>query len=366
MNKILLLAGDGIGPEVVREARRVLEWFRDVRKLPIELTEDFIGGAVYDKCGVPLTQSTLFAARSADAILLGAVGGPKWLLAPFDKRPEQALLQLRKELGLFANLRPAYVFDALIAASSLKPEIVRGLNLMIVRELTSGIYYGEPRGIFELDHGERRAVNTQVYTTAEIRRIGCVAFELARMRRNKVCSCEKSNVLETGLLWREEITKLHSEEFKDVELSHIHADACAMQLVRAPKQFDVIVTDNLFGDLLSDETAMLTGSIGMLPSASLGAVSPGGRRNGLYEPVHGSAPDIAGKGIANPLAAILSVAMMFRYSFNYLTEAELIEQAVHRVLRAGFRTSDLARDGERSIGTAAMGAAVNGELSNAA
>jgi len=296
-------------------------------------------------------------------VLLGAVGGPKWANVPYDKRPEAGLLSLRKELELFANLRPAIVFDALIDASTLKPEVVRGLDIMIVRELTGGVYFGEPRGITDIGNGERRGVNTQVYTTSEIIRVARVAFDLARKRRGKVCSCEKANVMESGLLWREEVTKLHAVEYKDIELSHMYADNCAMQLLRAPNQFDVILTDNLFGDILSDEAAMLTGSLGMLPSASLGV------KHAMYEPIHGSAPDIAGKGVANPLATILSVAMMFRTSFDWAREADMIEGAVRQVLANGVRTSDIAGDiasgGLKPVGTKAMGDAVLEALNKA-
>jgi 3-isopropylmalate dehydrogenase len=368
--KILILPGDGIGPEVMGEVRRVLNWFADKRGLKMELTEDCVGGAAYDKYGSPLDASTLAKAKEADAVLLGAVGGPKWANVAYDKRPEQGLLNIRKELGLFANLRPALVFDALIDASTLKPEIVRGLDIMIVRELTGGVYFGEPRGITDIGNGERRGVNTQVYTTSEIVRIARVAFELARKRKGKVCSCEKANVMESGLLWREEVSKLHAAEYKDVALSHMYADNCAMQLLRAPSQFDVIVTDNLFGDVLSDEAAMLTGSLGMLPSASMGLSSEAlakeearpyaeasGRR-AMYEPIHGSAPDIAGKGVANPLASILSAAMMFRYSFGWNKEAAAIESAVRTTLDKGIRTADILSPGIKPVSTEAMGKAV--------
>jgi len=351
--KILFLPGDGIGPEIMAEAKRVLEWFSGERGLAMTITEDLVGGAAIDRYGVPLADSTLKAAKEADAVMLGAVGGPKWEKAAFDKRPEAGLLRLRKELDLFANLRPAIVFDALIGASTLKPEVVRGLDIMIVRELVGGVYFGEPRGIFEMPNGERRGVNTQVYTTSEIRRIARVAFETARKRRNKVCSCEKGNVMESGLLWREEVTKLHAEAYGDVELSHMYADNCAMQLLRNPKQFDVILTDNLFGDILSDEASMLTGSLGMLPSASLGD-----KGRAMYEPIHGSAPDIAGKGVANPLATILSAGMMFRYSFGWDEEAERLEKAVKDVLNAGIRTPDIAPEGLKPVSTRAMGDAV--------
>jgi 3-isopropylmalate dehydrogenase len=292
-------------------------------------------------------------------VLLGAVGGPKWDNLPFDQKPERGLLRLRKEMDLFANLRPAKCFDALVEASSLKPEIVRGLDIMIVRELTGGVYFGEPRGIETLPNGERRGINTQVYTTSEIRRVAAVAFELAQKRGNKVTSLEKANVMESGVLWREEVTKLHQEKYKDVQLEHMYADNGAMQLVRAPKQFDVMVTDNMFGDILSDEASMLTGSIGMLPSASLDA-----NNKGMYEPCHGSAPDIAGQGIANPLATILSVSMMLRYSFNQQAAAEAIEQAVSQVLDQGLRTGDIWSAGCSKVGTQEMGDAVVAALRN--
>lgn len=360
--KILILPGDGIGPEVMGEVRRVLDWFAGKRGLTMEIAEDCVGGAAFDKYGSPLADSTLAKAKESDAVLLGAVGGPKWAKNAYDKRPEQGLLSLRKELGLFANLRPAIVFDALIDASTLKPEIVRGLDIMIVRELTGGVYFGEPRGISDIGNGERRGINTQVYTTSEIVRIARVAFDLSRKRKNKVCSCEKANVMESGLLWREEVTKLHAAEYKDVELSHMYADNCAMQLLKAPSQFDVILTDNLFGDILSDEAAMLTGSLGMLPSASIGARDQSGRQPAMYEPIHGSAPDIAGRGVANPLASILSAAMMFRYSFGWAEEAAMIEKAVKNVLNNGIRTADILSEGIKPASTAAMGAAVVGQL----
>lgn len=356
--KILVLAGDGIGPEGMEQVKRILGWFGKNRGRAMTITEDLVGGCAYDKYGSPLADQTLKAALDADAVLLGAVGGPKWEKVPYDKRPEAGLLALRKELGLFANLRPAIVFDALLDASTLKPEIVKGLDIMILRELTGGVYFGEPRGISDIGNGERRGVNTQVYTTSEIHRIARVAFELARVRGNKVCSCEKGNVMESGLLWREEVTRLHAAEYKDVQLSHMYADAAAMQLLRNPKQFDVIVTDNLFGDILSDEAAMLTGSIGMLPSASLGAANANGQRKAMYEPVHGSAPDIAGQNKANPLASILSAAMMFRYSFGWAEDADLLEQAVKNVLNEGVRTGDIVGPGMKPVGTVEMGDAV--------
>jgi len=301
-------------------------------------------------------------ALEADAVLLGAVGGPKWDSLPFEKKPERGLLRLRKDMGLFANLLPAIVFDALAEASSLKTELVRGLDIMILRELTGGVYFGEPRGIETLPDGSRRGVNTQVYTTAEIVRVARVGFELARKRGRKVCSVEKANVMESGVLWREEVQKLRDAEYTDVALSHMYADNCAMQLVRQPKQFDVIVTDNLFGDLLSDCAAMLTGSLGMLPSASLGAPDATGRRRALYEPVHGSAPDIAGKNLANPLATVLSLAMMLRYSFDQEEEAKLLESAVDRILASGKRTADIMTPGATQVSTTGMGDALLAEL----
>lgn len=342
--------------------KALLAWLKDKKGARFEIAQDDVGGTAFDRYGVPLADETLAKAKAADAVMLGAVGGPKWDKVDYAKRPEAALLKLRKELDLFANLRPALVFDALIDASSLKPEIVRGLDIMIVRELTGGVYFGEPRGIFDIENGERKGINTQVYTTSEIRRCAAAAFELARKRKNRVCSCEKGNVMESGRLWREEVTKLHQESYKDVELSHMYADAAAMVLVRNPKSFDVIVTDNLFGDILSDEAAMLTGSIGMLPSASLGALDKNGKRRAMYEPVHGSAPDIAGQDKANPLATILSLAMCLRYSFHMEKEAVAIEQAVATVLGKGIRTGDILSPGMTPVGTQAMGEAVLKEL----
>ena len=358
LGMILALAGDGIGPEVMRESRRILAWLDRRGLVSFDVVEGLVGGASHDAHGTPLSEDTLRRAKAAQAVLFGAVGGPKWDKLPFELKPERGLLRLRKELGLFANLRPALVFAALSGASTLKPEVVKGLDLMIVRELTGGIYFGEPRGVETLADGTRRGVNTQVYTTPEIRRVARVAFELARKRRLKVCSADKANVMESGVLWREEVQKVRDEEYPDVALTHIYADNCAMQLVRDPKQFDVIVTDNLFGDILSDEAAMLTGSLGMLPSASLGASDAGGRRPALYEPVHGSAPDIAGKDVANPLAMALSLAMMLRYSFDRAREAELIERAISNVLAAGLRTADIHEPGTTKLSTTAMGDAV--------
>jgi 3-isopropylmalate dehydrogenase len=308
-----------------------VEWYESRRALRFDVTEELVGGAAIDAHGVPITEDTVAKAKAADAVLLGAVGGPKWDNLPFEQKPERGLLRLRKELDLFANLRPALVFDALADASSLKPELIRGLDIMIIRELTGGVYFGQPRGIETLPDGQRRGINTQVYTTSEIRRVAEVAFELARKRRNRVTSVEKANVMESGVLWREEVQKLHDESYSDVELNHMYADNCAMQLLRHPKQFDVIVTDNLFGDILSDEAAMLTGSLGMLPSASLGAPDASGNRPALYEPVHGSAPDIAGQGIANPIGQIWSGAMMLEH-LGHSEAAKAIEEAIETVL----------------------------------
>ena len=340
-NSLLVLAGDGIGPEVMAEVLRIIEWLGDRRGLEFEVTEDLVGGAAYDVHGVPLHDETLERARRFDAILLGAAGAPQYDNLDFSVKPERGLLKLRKELDLYANLRPAICFDALAEFSSLKPDVVSGLDIMIVRELTSGVYFGEPRGITPDNQGGRIGVNTQRYTTNEIRRVARTAFELAQRRSNKVCSMEKANVMESGVLWREEVQWVGDNEYPDVELSHMYADAGAMQLVRWPKQFDVIVTDNLFGDVLSDAAAMLSGSLGMLPSASLGAPSESGRPKALYEPVHGSAPDIAGKGIANPCASILSFAMALRYSFDNGEEADRVEAAVEETLAQGVRTADL-------------------------
>jgi 3-isopropylmalate dehydrogenase len=357
---MLMLPGDGIGPEVMAEVAKVADWMESHRAVRFAIEEDLVGGTAIDAHGVPLTDAAMDKAQNVDAVMLGAVGGPKWDGVDFAIRPEAGLLRLRKELGLFANLRPAIVFPALAEASSLKREVVEGLDIMIVRELTGGVYFGEPRGIEDLGNGERRGVNTQVYTTGEIRRVAAVAFDLARKRRNLVHSVEKMNVMESGRLWREEVTKLHGESFGDVELQHMLADNCAMQLVRNPKQFDVIVTDNLFGDMLSDEAAMLTGSLGMLPSASLGAEDPQtGRRKALYEPVHGSAPDIAGQGKANPLATLMSFAMALRYSFDLPDDADLMERAAAEVLNQGIRTPDIAMGSDvKPVSTSEMGSAL--------
>ena len=359
---LLLMAGDGIGPEVMAQAKRVLDWLQKTGRADFAVTEELVGGASIDVHGVPLTEAALAHALAADAVLFGSVGGPKWDSVPFDIRPEAALLKLRKEMGVFANLRPAKVFDALVDASSLKPELVRGLDIMIVRELIGGIYFGEPRGIETLPDGSKRGVNTEVYTTGEIERVGRVAFDLARKRQGRVCSVEKANVMESGLLWRQVMTALHAAEYPDVQLSHMYADNCAMQLAKNPRQFDVIVTGNLFGDILSDLAAMLTGSLGLLPSATLGAVESSGRRPGFYEPIHGSAPDIAGKGLANPLAQILSLALMLRYSFDMEANAALIERAVENVLAKAGRTPDIAMPGRAKISTSEMGDALLAEL----
>jgi len=363
--KVLLLPGDGIGPEITGATQKVMDWFESTGRTAVEYAEGDIGGASYDKHGTPITADTLSRAKESDAVLLACVGGPQWANVPFKVRPEQGLLDIRKGMGVFANLRPAVVFDVLAGASPLKPELVAGLDVMIVRELLGGVYFGEPRGIETLPNGERRGFNTQSYTTSEIQRVGRVAFELARKRGKKLHSVEKANVMESGLLWREEITKL-GKEYPDVELQHMYADNCAMQLVRYPKQFDVIVADNLFGDILSDLAAMLPGSLGMLPSASLGTKDSLGRQPAFYEPIHGSAPDIAGKGVANPLAMILSYAMMLRYSFNMGENADLLERAVTNVLAAGVRTPDIAEKGGKTVGTAAMGDAVVKELARLA
>ena len=355
---ILILAGDGIGPEVMTQVKRVIHWFDEKRGLHFDVTEDLVGDAAYDVHGTPLTDETMTKAHAADAVLLGAVGGPKYDVLDFSVKPERGLLRLRKEMDLFSNLRPAQCFDALADFSSLKRDIVAGLDIMIVRELTSGVYFGEPRGIF-VEGNERVGINTQRYTESEIARVARSAFELARRRSNKVCSMEKANVMESGVLWREVVQKVRDEEYPDVELSHMYAYNGAMQLVRAPKQFDVIVTDNLFGDVLSDCAAMLTGSLGMLPSASLGAPMANGRPKALYEPVHGSAPDITGMGKANPIACILSFAMALRYSFDQGEDAKRVENAIEKVLADGVRTADLmGPDGGTAVSTSGMGDAI--------
>ncbi|PPC77240.1 3-isopropylmalate dehydrogenase [Pokkaliibacter plantistimulans] len=350
--KVLVLPGDGIGPEIIAEAVKVLNVVNQRFDLGIELSEGLLGGAAVDATGLPLPESTLEAAKQADAILLGAVGGPKWDKVETAKRPERGLLGIRSGLKLFANLRPAILYPQLAHASTLKPEVVSGLDILIVRELTGGIYFGQPRGIRTLENGEKEGFNTYVYSESEIRRIAHVAFSLARQRSGRVCSIDKSNVLEVTVLWRDVMEEV-GKEYPDVELSHMYVDNAAMQLVRAPKQFDVLVTGNMFGDILSDEAAMLTGSIGMLPSASLDI-----NNKGMYEPCHGSAPDIAGQGIANPLATILSAAMMLRYTFNEGPAADAIEKAVSDVLDQNLRTADIWSDGMHKVGTQAMGDAV--------
>jgi 3-isopropylmalate dehydrogenase len=340
------------------EAERVVAWVNRTGVASIETETDLVGGSAYDAHGQAISNATMERALAADAVMLAAVGGPKWDGVPYDQRPEAGLLRLRKDLELFANLRPAICYPALADASSLKRDRVDGLDIMIVRELTGGVYFGEPKTITDLGNGQKRAVDTQVYDTYEIERIATVAFDLARKRKRLVHSAEKRNVMKTGVLWNEVVTKIHKERYGDVTLHHILADNCAMQLVRAPKQFDVIVTDNLFGDMLSDEAAMLTGSLGMLPSASLGAADERGHRRALYEPVHGSAPDIAGQGVANPIATIASLAMCLRYSFFLAETADRIDAAIARVLDQGLRTADIKQDGCRTIGTREMGEAI--------
>ncbi|MBN9563449.1 MAG: 3-isopropylmalate dehydrogenase [Alphaproteobacteria bacterium] len=360
--KLLVLPGDGIGPEVMWEVRRIIDWMDRRRMVSFDVSEDLVGGAAIDARGVPITEETLESAKQADAILFGSVGGPKWDKLGFDMRPEIAILSLRKQLDLFANLRPATVLDPLVDASTLKADVVRGLDIMIVRESTGGIYFGEPRGVETLPDGQQRGFDTETYTTSEIERVARVAFELARQRQNRLTSVEKANVMQSGLFWRQVVTALHQREFADVELSHMYADNCAMQLVRNPRQFDVIVTSNIFGDLLSDLASMLTGSLGMLPSATLGAPDATGRRRALYEPIHGSAPDIAGKGLANPLAQILSFAMLLRYSFGMAEDAALIERACTNVLASGLRTADIMATGTARVGTGVMGESILREL----
>ena len=352
--KLLILPGDGIGVEVITQTRRVIDWLSRKRGITFDISEGLLGGSAYDATGTPFPAETLEKALQADAVLLGAVGGPKWDDLPFDKKPERGLLGIRKEMGLFANLRPAVVYEELADASSLKSELVAGLDIMIIRELTGGMYFGEPRGIETLPDGSRRGYNTLVYTTEEIRRIGRVAFEIARERGRKVCSVDKANVLEATVLWREEMIRLRNEEYPDIELSHMLVDNAAMQLVRYPKQFDVMVTENTFGDILSDCASMLTGSLGMLPSASLGAPDENGTRRALYEPSHGSAPDIAGKDIANPLATILSFTMLLRYSFGMSDEALMIETAIKSLLRGGLRTADIMQPNKAKVSTSVM------------
>ncbi|WP_137391869.1 3-isopropylmalate dehydrogenase [Rhodoligotrophos defluvii] len=360
---ILVLPGDGIGTEVMAEVERLIDWFNGQGIARFEVERGLVGGAAYDAHGEAISEETMAHALASDAVMFGAVGGPKWDGVPYDKRPEAALLRLRKDLGLFANLRPAICYPALADASTLKRELVEGLDILIVRELTGGVYFGEPKEIVDLGNGQKRAVDTQVYQTYEIERIARVAFELARTRRNKVTSSDKKNVMKSGVLWDEVVRDLHRRDYADVQFEHILADNCGMQLVRAPKQFDVIVTDNLFGDMLSDVAAMLTGSLGMLPSASLGAPDEKtGRRKSMYEPVHGSAPDIAGKGIANPIATIASFGMALRYSFGLGEWADKLDVAIANVLDQGLRTRDIMQPGMREVSTTQMGEAIAREL----
>src|SRR5450631_2690713 len=347
--KLFVLPGDGIGPEVMAEVEKISAWFTREGIVHFEIEKGLVGGAAYDVHKTAISDADMARAQAADAVLLAAVGGPKWDGVPYEVRPEAGLLRLRKDMNLFANLRPAICYPALADASSLKRELVDGLDLMIVRELTGGVYFGEPKQIIDLGNGQKRGIDTQVYDTYEIERIGRIAFELARKRRNKVTSSDKRNVMKSGVLWNEVITALHAKEYPDVELEHQLADALGMQLVRRPKQFDVIVTDNLFGDMLSDVAAMLTGSLGMLPSASLGDAEPKtGKRKALYEPVHGSAPDIAGKGLANPIAMIASFGMALRFSFSLMDAADRLDAAIARVLSGGSRTKDIATEGTRA------------------
>jgi 3-isopropylmalate dehydrogenase len=362
-HNLLLLPGDGIGPEVMAEAERVIGFFNDQGPDKFATEEALVGGCCYDAHGAAITEETMEKAKAADAVIFGAVGGPKWDKVPYEARPEAGLLRLRKDLDLYANLRPAVTYPALADASSLKRELVEGLDIMILRELTGGVYFGEPKTVTDLGNGQKRAIDTQVYDTYEIERISRVAFELARKRRNKVTSMEKHNVMKSGVLWKEVVQQTHDREFKDVELQHMLADAGGMQLVRNPKQFDVIVCDNLFGDMLSDVASMLTGSLGMLASASLGEIDPKTRRRkALYEPVHGSAPDIAGKGIANPIAMIASFGMALRYSFDMGREADMIDAAIAASLAKGLRTADIKSEGTQEVSTSQMGDAILAEL----
>lgn len=362
-HKLLLLPGDGIGPEVMAEVKRLIDWLNAQGIADFETEQDLVGGAAFDASKQSITDATMVKAMAADAVIFGAVGGPKWDSVPYDVRPEAGLLRLRKDLGLFANLRPAVCYPALADASSLKHEVVEGLDIMIVRELTGGVYFGEPKAITDLGDGQKRAIDTQVYDTYEIERIARVAFDLARKRRNKVTSMEKRNVMKSGVLWHEVVSQVHTCEYKDVTLEHQLADSGGMNLVKWPKQFDVIVTDNLFGDMLSDIAAMLTGSLGMLPSASLGEVDlKTKKRKALYEPVHGSAPDIAGRGLANPIAMITSFGMALRYSFGMGTLADKVDQAIAAVLASGLRTSDIKPEGTAAASTAQMGEAILKEL----
>ncbi|MBU6463527.1 MAG: 3-isopropylmalate dehydrogenase [Bradyrhizobium sp.] len=362
-HKLLLLPGDGIGPEVMAEVKRLIDWLNAQGIAHFETEQGLVGGSAYDAHGVGITDDTMERAKAADAVIFGAVGGPKWDSVPYEARPEAGLLRLRKDLGLFANLRPAVVYPALAGASSLKPELIEGLDIMIVRELTGGVYFGEPKTITDLGNGQKRAIDTQVYDTYEIERIARVAFDLARKRRNKLTSMEKRNVMKSGVLWNEVVTQVHAREYKDVTLEHQLADSGGMNLVKSPKQFDVIVTDNLFGDMLSDIAAMLTGSLGMLPSASLGEIdAKTKKRRSLFEPVHGSAPDIAGKGFANPIAMLASFGMALRYSFEMGALADRLDAAIAAVLAKGLRTADIKSEGATVASTSQMGEAILREL----
>jgi len=360
--KLLILPGDGIGPEAVDEVKKIIDFLNKKNCFSIIVEEDLVGGACLDKNKVPIKEETIEKAKKSDAVLLGAVGGPKWDNLPFKERPEQGLLKLRSDLELFANLRPAISFEPLIHASSLKPEIIKDLDILIVRELTGGIYFGEPRGIENLGDGNKKGFNTQVYTSYEIVRVARVAFELAKKRKKTVTSVEKSNVMESGKLWKEEVAKLGKKDYPEIDLNHMYADNCAMQLIRQPKQFDIILTDNLFGDILSDAAAMLTGSLGMLPSASLNYLKGNKIVSSLYEPVHGSAPDIAGKNIANPLATIMSFSMMLKYSFNNEKLSKILEHSIINVLNKGYRTQDIYNKGSTKVSTDQMGDLIIKEL----
>lgn len=364
MKNILLIEGDGIGPEVVGQTKKIIEFFNENSDKKFTTSNALLGGVAYDATGTPFPEETLRLAKESDAVLLGAVGGPKWESLDYSVRPERGLLGIRKELGLFANLRPAKVFNALVDSSTLKKEIVEGLDIMIVRELTGDLYFGEPRYVKTLEDGSRQGVNTMTYNSKEVERIARIAFDLAKVRGKKLTSVDKANVIETTEMWREVVTEIGKAEYSDVELSHMYVDNASMQLVRYPKQFDVMVTGNMFGDILSDTASMLTGSLGMLPSASLGEKRADGKQYSLYEPVHGSAPDIAGKDIANPIATILSLSMMFKYSFGYDKESSMIENAVENVLAKGFRTKDIAFAGQETISCSKMGELIINELKN--
>ncbi len=360
--KILLINGDGIGTEVVSQAKKIIDFFNKNSEKKFECEYAMLGGVAFDNYQTPFPQQTVDLSKEADAILLGAVGGPKWESLPYQQRPERGLLGIRKELELFANLRPAKVFSALVESSTLKREVVEGLDIMIVRELTGDIYFGEPRGVSVLEDGSKQGINTMTYNSKEVSRIAKVALDLAMARNKKLCSVDKANVLETTEMWREVVTEIANQSYPEISLSHMYVDNASMQLIRNPHQFDVVVTGNIFGDILSDIASMLTGSLGMLPSASLGAKSINNKQFALYEPVHGSAPDIAGKNIANPIATILSLSMMFRYSFSYHKEANIIETAIENVLSKNLRTADIANKGQEVIGCKEMGEAIVNEI----